>query len=53
MFPSIGVPELLITCVVGLLSIGLPVAILVLLFMIYNKLKSIEASLKNNDLPKQ
>ena len=52
MFPSIGVPELLISCVIGLLSIGLPVAILVLLFMIYNKLKSIEALLKNNGLVK-
>ena len=52
MFPSIGIPELVISCVVGLLSIGLPVAILVLLFMIYNKLKSIEALLKNNDLAK-
>jgi hypothetical protein len=52
MFPSIGIPELLISCVVGLLSIGLPVAILVLLFMIYNKLKLIEALLKNNDLAK-
>jgi hypothetical protein len=47
-----GVAELLISCAVGLLSIGLPVAILVLLFMIYNKLKSIEALLKNNDLSK-
>ena len=52
MFPRIGVVELLISCVVGLLSIGLPVAMLVLLFMIYNKLKSIEALLKNNDLAK-
>jgi hypothetical protein len=43
-----GVVELLISCVVGLLSIGLPVAMLTLLFMIYNKLKSIEALLKNN-----
>jgi len=47
MFPRMGVVELLISCVVGLLSIGLPVAILVSLFMIYNKLKSIEALLKN------
>jgi len=52
MFPRLGIAELLISCVVGLLSIGLPVAILVLLFMIYNKLKSIEALLKNNDLVK-
>jgi len=52
MFPRIGVVELLISCVVGLLSIGLPVAMLVLLFMIYNKLKSIEALLKNNGLVK-
>jgi hypothetical protein len=52
MFPRIGAVELFISCVVGLLSIGLPVAILVLLFMIYNKLKSIEALLKNNVLEK-
>lgn len=52
MFPRMGAVELLISCVVGLLSIGLPVAVLVLLFMIYNKLKSIEALLKNNDLAK-
>jgi hypothetical protein len=52
MFPSIGIPELFISCVVGLLSIGLPVAVLALLFLIYNKLKSIEALLKNKDLEK-
>jgi hypothetical protein len=46
MVPSIGIPELLISCVVGLLSIGLPIAILVFLFLIYNKLKSIEELLK-------
>jgi hypothetical protein len=49
MFPSIGVPELLISCVVGLLSIGLPVAVLVLLGMIYSKLKHIEALLQKKD----
>jgi hypothetical protein len=48
MFPNIGIPELLISCVVGLLSIGLPVAVLVLLWMIYGKLKRIEALLQKD-----
>jgi len=43
-----GFPEILITCIVGLLSIGLPVMMFVFLFMIYNKLKSIEALLKKD-----
>ena len=48
MVPSIGVPELLISCVFGLLALGLPVAILVLLVMVYNKLKNVEELLKRD-----
>jgi hypothetical protein len=48
MFPRFGIAELLISCVVGLLSIGLPVAILVLLGMIYGKLKRIEDLLQKD-----
>jgi hypothetical protein len=46
MQPSIGPVELLISCVIGLLSLGLPVAMLVFLYMIYNKVKAIEEMLK-------
>ena len=43
---NIGPIELLISCVIGLLSLGLPVAILVFLYIIYNKVKEIEEMLK-------
>ncbi len=46
MFPRLGVVEVIISCLVGLISIGLPVAVLVLLYMIYNKIKHIEDLLK-------
>jgi hypothetical protein len=46
MFQQTGIAELVIICVTGLLSIGLPVAILVFLYLIYSKLKSIEDLLK-------
>jgi hypothetical protein len=49
MFPGsgMGFGELFIICIVGLLSAGLPVAVLVLLILIYKKLESIETTLKN------
>ena len=46
MFPRMGIAEILISCIVGLFSLGIPVAFLVLLYMIYNKLKVIEELLK-------
>jgi len=46
MVPRMGVVEIVISCLVGLLGIGLPVAMLVFLYMIYNKVKSIEELLK-------
>jgi hypothetical protein len=46
MQPSIGPVELLISCVIGLLSLGLPIAMLVFLYMIYNKVRAIEEMLK-------
>lgn len=46
MYPRMGVAEILISCLVGLLGLGLPVAMLVFLYMIYNKVKSIEDLLK-------
>lgn len=48
MASRIGVVEILVSCVIGLLSLGLPVAMLVLLFMIYGKLKSIEDLLQKD-----
>ena len=48
MQPNIGPIELLISCVIGLLSLGLPVAILVFLYVIYNKIKAIEEMLKKD-----
>ena len=46
MFPRMGAVEVILSCLVGLISLGLPVAMLVLLYMIYNKVKSIEELLK-------
>jgi uncharacterized membrane protein len=46
MFPRLGVIEILISCLFGLIGLGLPVAMLVFLYMIYNKVKSIEELLK-------
>lgn len=46
MNPNVGVVEIIISCVVGLIGIALPVAMLVFLYMIYNKVKSIEELLK-------
>ena len=46
MSPRLGVFEIVILCIGGFFSIGLPVASLVFLYMIYNKVKSIEDFLK-------
>jgi hypothetical protein len=46
MYPRFGVVEIILSCVFGLIGIGLPVAVLVFLYMIYNKVKSIEELLK-------
>ena len=46
MFPRVGVAEVIISCILGLIGLGLPVAMLVFLSMIYNKVKSIEELLK-------
>jgi hypothetical protein len=49
MFPGsgLGLSELFIICLAGLFSVGLPVAVLVLLVLIYRKLESIESHLRN------
>lgn len=46
MFPRIGSVEVIISCVFALIGLGLPVAMLVFLYMIYNKVKGIEELLK-------
>jgi hypothetical protein len=46
MYPRMGIVEVLLSCLFGLIGIGLPVAILVFLYIIYNKVKSIEELLK-------
>ena len=46
MFPRVSVMEIVLSCIFGLIGIGLPVAMLVFLYMIYNKLKAIEEMLK-------
>jgi chromate transport protein ChrA len=46
MMVGYGLGELLIVFVVGLLSIGLPVVVIVLLVMLYKKAQSIEELLK-------
>ena len=42
MFPRVGAMEIVLSCVVGLIGIGLPVAI-------YNKVKAIEEMLKKEE----
>ena len=49
MFTNFGFSEMFILCVAGLFSVGLPVAILVLLVLIYRKLEHIEGYLKNKE----
>lgn len=46
MSPNLGIAEIVILCFGGLIGIALPVAVLVFLYMIYNKLNSIEDLLK-------
>jgi uncharacterized membrane protein len=46
MSPRLGVVEIIISCLIGLIGIGLPVTMLVFLYMIYNKIKSLEELLK-------
>lgn len=46
MFPRMGAVEVLLSCLFGLIGLGLPVAMLVFLYMIYNKVKAIEEILK-------
>jgi hypothetical protein len=43
---SIGIVELFVTFILLILSLGIPVAILVLLYKVYTKLKDIEEQLK-------
>lgn len=45
MYPRVGIIEIVLSCVFGLIGLGLPVAILVFLYMIYNKVKAIEEML--------
>jgi hypothetical protein len=47
MNPGFGLMEMLISFVVVVFSVGLPLAILFLLYKIYTKLKNIEEQLKN------
>ena len=49
MFPGsgMGFSEMFVISLMGLFSVGLPVAVLVLLVLIYRKLESIEGFLKN------
>jgi uncharacterized membrane protein len=46
MFPRIGIVETILSCIFAFIGLGLPVAMLVFLYMIYNKVKSIEELLK-------
>jgi len=46
MFPRMGIFEVLLSCLFGLIGLGLPVAMLVFLYLIYDKVKSIEEMLK-------
>ena len=46
MYPRLGVVEIILSCFAGLIGLGVPVVMLVFLYMIYNKLKVIEELLK-------
>lgn len=46
MSPNFGMVEVVFSCLAGLIGIGLPVVLLVFLYMIYNKVKGIEELLK-------
>ena len=46
MYPRMGIVEVVISCLVGLIGLGLPIAILTFLYLIYNKIKTIEELLK-------
>ena len=48
MMVNYGIGEMMVVFFAGLLSIGLPVAVIVLLVMLYNKAKSIEELLKRD-----
>ena len=45
-FLNFGILEVIISCLAGLLVIGLPIAVLVFLWVIYKKLQGIEETLK-------
>jgi hypothetical protein len=49
MYPRVGVVEVLLSCLFGLIGLGLPVATLIFLYMIYNKVKAIEEMLKKEE----
>jgi hypothetical protein len=49
MYPRLGVVEVILSCFAGLIGLGLPVAMLVFLYMIYNKVKNIEEMLKKEE----
>ena len=46
MSSNIGIVEMILSCLAGLIGLGLPIAILVFLYFIYNKVKNIEELLK-------
>jgi hypothetical protein len=46
MSPRLGLVEVLLSCLIGLVAIGLPVTMLVLLLLIFRKLQDIEGLLK-------
>ncbi len=46
MSSNLGIVEVVLLCFGGLFSVGLPIASLVFLYIIYNKVKSIEELLK-------
>jgi len=48
-YPRVGVVEVIFSCFAGLIGLGFPVAMLVFLYMIYNKVKAIEEMLKKED----
>lgn len=46
MYPSIGIAEIVVLCISGIIVIGIPSAILITVVMLYKKLQNIEEHLK-------
>ena len=49
MYPRIGVVEIVLLCFSGIFVIGIPTATLVLVAMLYKKVRDVEQKLNNHE----